>query len=133
MKKITNRCSKCGAYEEGAEEGWICLPCRKDPYKRSLPTIPFLPEFEKDIESKNKTATSRTKKYGKPGDHFKAFSMLMELTHVVRVPLFVVAKYFYREEGCKSPDEFKKVWNKIHPRKKYEDDPGRMVSLHLWR
>lgn len=97
-----------------------------------IPEIPFREEFEEDIKNRNKTATSRTKKYGEPGDSFKAFSMTIELTHCVHVPLFVVAKYFYREEGFASPEDFKKAWNKIHPRKRYEHDPGRMVWLHLW-
>lgn len=98
-----------------------------------MPEIPFLPEFKEAIANGGKTATSRSKRYGNSGDYFKATGLTLQFTHVVKVPLLVVAEYFYRFEGFKTKNEFIACWNRIHKRKKFEDEPLRMVWLHLWR
>ena len=104
--------------------------------------IPFLPEFKEAILSGKKTATTRSKRYGKPGDILSMFSNGFiftpqadshVLTHVVQVPLYVVASFFYKEEGLDSPEAFIEVWDRIHRRKKYEDDQKLKVWLHLFR
>lgn len=83
------------------------------------------------LEQGRKTATTRTERYGEPGDRFEAAEQTYELTHVVEVPLAVVAEYFYSEEGAESPDEFVEVWNDIHYRRGFEAEWP--VWLHLFR
>lgn len=83
------------------------------------------------LRNGEKSATTRTERYGNPGDRFEAADTVYELTHVVEVPLHVVAGYFYEPEGCKTKGEFIEVWEEIHPRKGYE--PDWMVYLHLFR
>lgn len=94
--------------------------------------IPFLPEFEGDLVTGRKTATSRSKRYGKEGDTFEAFGRVFVITAVTHPPLWAVARWFYKEEGFATQAEFIECWDRIHLRKKYEDDPERLVWLHLF-
>lgn len=82
------------------------------------------------LEAGSKTATARTKQYGEPGDTFEVAGQLYEFTHVVKVPLAVVAQHFYEEEGAASPDEFAEVWEDIHYLRGFEPDWD--VWLHLF-
>lgn len=93
--------------------------------------IPFLPEWEVLMLTRKKSATSRTKRYGWPGDYFEAFGRTFILTSVVRKPLDHIAYYHYLEEGCNSNFEFKKIWERLHPRKGFV--PGQKVYLHQFR
>lgn len=78
-----------------------------------------------------KTATTRTSRYGRPGDTFTDAGRTYRLTHVVEVPLKVVAKHFYDVEGARSPGEFVEVWEDIHYGRGYI--PKWDVWLHLYR
>lgn len=93
--------------------------------------IPFNDWSDERLCAGEKTATTRTKRYGDPGDRFEAAGSVYELTHVVRVPLAVVAGHFYEEEGCEDRDEFVDMWEEIHYRRGYE--PDWVVNLHLFR
>jgi hypothetical protein len=99
----------------------------------SVPTIDMpMNEWSRPrLESGRKTATTRTSKKGNPGDYFETDGMVYQLTHVVRVPLSVVAMYFYQEEGVDTPDEFVEIWEDIHYRRGFEQDWE--VWLHLFR
>jgi hypothetical protein len=44
--------------------------------------------------------------------------------------LEIVANHLYEIEGAESPDEFIKVWNQIHPYKKF--DPDQIVWVHFF-
>ena len=92
--------------------------------------IPFLPEFKERMLSGQKTATSRTKKYGDTGDCFLAFGATFQLTNVSKVYLHDVASKFYKEEGFDSPAEFRRCWRRIHPRR---NNGGITVWLHQFR
>lgn len=94
-------------------------------------TIPFLPEFETRLLSGQKTATSRTRKYGNGGDLFSAFGHTFQLTKVDKVYLGDVCATFYRQEGFNCQNEFIDIWNKIHPRKKYRFDTP--IWLHQFK
>lgn len=83
------------------------------------------------LQAQRKRATTRTEKYGESGDRFQAAGRIYELTHVVKVPLGVVAEHFYDAEGAESPEAFTEVWEDIHYRRGYE--PGWQVWLHLFR
>lgn len=78
-----------------------------------------------------KSATTRTERYGERGDRFEAVGRVYELTDVIPAPLRLVAVHFHEEEGCESKEEFIEVWEDIHYRKGYK--PDWMVYLHLFR
>lgn len=93
--------------------------------------IPFLPEFEQAMLSGRKTMTSRTKWYGKAGDYFEAFGARFTIVMQSVVPLETITSLYYRQEGVGSPDEFKAVWVRLHPRLGWQ--PELMVKLHRFR
>jgi len=79
--------------------------------------IPFMPQFKEAMISGVKTCTSRNRRYGFIGDTFEAFGCEFKITAVDGMILRDVAALLYRQEGCKSPEDFEKIWAKIHPRK----------------
>ncbi len=97
--------------------------------------IPFNDWSKDKLESRKKTATTRTEAYGSSGDVFKVelkngqtrYYMIWGIFHV---PLQTVKNCFYRIEGCESEGEFLSVWEDIHPRKGYE--PDWLVHLHIF-
>lgn len=92
--------------------------------------IPFQLEFKEPMLSGKKTMTTRPKKYGQPGDWFKAFGATFLLTEVYQVHLNLVAFTCYNEEGFNSPQEFRECWDKLHPHVTFEEKPNRPVYLH---
>ena len=93
--------------------------------------IPFLKEFRESMLSGKKTKTSRTKRYGKPGDTFEAFEAVFELTDVQKKALVTVAHLYYKEEGFENKEDFIACWEKLHPKKGYV--PNLLVWLHSFR
>lgn len=93
--------------------------------------IPFLPIFKDTMLSGIKTCTSRTRRYGQPGDKFEAWGEIFEIREIERLLLSTVRDKFYRHEGFTSPDEFVAVWTKLHPIKGF--DPESAVYLHSFR
>lgn len=96
-----------------------------------LVDIPFLQEWENKVLSGQKVCTSRTEKYGKPGDIFNRFGITFELLVIILLPLEVIARYLCSEEGCDGPEHFKQVWLKLHPRKGWV--PTQLVWTHFFR
>lgn len=96
-----------------------------------LVDIPMNDWSTERLQAGEKTATTRTRRYGEPGDRFEAAGNVYELTHVVKVPLEVVTRDFYDVEGADTPEEFVEVWEDIHHRKGFVADW--MVWLHLFR
>lgn len=94
-------------------------------------SIPFRPDFKEALLSDRKTATTRTKPYGKAGDRFWAVGALFELQDVSQVSLSFVAHGLWREEGLSSSEEFMHVWKQIHPLRGY--DPDQRVWLHRFK
>ena len=92
--------------------------------------IPFQPEFKEPMLSSSKTMTTKTKKYGRPGDWFRAFGAIFELVEVYQTRLNLVAYTCYAEEGFSSSQEFRACWNKLHPNITFEEKPDRPVYLH---
>ena len=82
--------------------------------------IPFLAMWEDAMVAGVKTCTTRSKRYGKPGDRFVAFGRTFELVDVQKKCLGDVADGLWQQEGCHSPQEFRAVWSKIHPRRQYQ-------------
>jgi len=94
-------------------------------------TIPFKEEFRERMLSGQKTATTRTKRYGHPGDLFCAFGHSFTLTKVDKVYLGDVASTGYEIEGFKTQFEFVQCWERLHPAKGYVFDQP--VWLHQFK
>jgi hypothetical protein len=93
-----------------------------------LRTLPFLPEFHDKVRRGLKTATARSRPYGKPGDRLQGPGCVLVLEHVAKAPLQYVAAECYGFEGLPSTAAFIEVWERIHPRAGY--DPAKWVYLH---
>jgi hypothetical protein len=94
--------------------------------------IPFQPEFKESMLAGKKTATSRPKRYGYPGDWFPAFGKTFVLTAVQRTYLDIVVRLHYKEEGFDSPHAFVQYWNRLHPVITFSQRPSRVVYLHYF-
>lgn len=94
--------------------------------------IPFQPEFKEPMLSGKKTDTTRTRRFGYPGDRFKAFGKVFILTEVYPSFLDVIISLHYLEEGFNSPREFVEFWDRIHPHVTYLQRPGRSVYFHCF-
>lgn len=79
--------------------------------------IPFMDEFQDRMLSGQKTATSRTKPYGKQGDTFDAFGATFRIRGVLKLQLKDIALTYFREEGFIKPSDFRDCWRKLHPLK----------------
>jgi len=88
--------------------------------------IPFQGYWQEAMLEGRKTATTRTKPYGKTGDTFAAFGVIFRIKTVALIRLGTVAKYHYKEEGCTSPEEFEAIWRRLHPIK------GFIGSQEVW-
>jgi hypothetical protein len=96
----------------------------------SLVKIPFKPYFKEPLLNGVKTCTARTKRMGEPGDTFMAFGASFELVSVEEVRLYEVAS-LWKEEGCTSEEDFKGIWETIHPRTGYSE--YHIVKLHRFK
>jgi hypothetical protein len=66
-----------------------------------------------------KVATSRSKKYGNPGDWFKlpdyvGYPVYYRLIDVQTMPLQEIKTKYYRIEGFASPEAFEEFWRNLH-------------------
>lgn len=93
--------------------------------------IPFMEIFRDKMLSSKKTATSRTRKYGEVGDFFKIFGATFTITKVYRYRLDCVAYLLCHQEGTEDPEDFKKGWATIHPRRGYV--PEQEVWVHEFK
>ena len=93
-------------------------------------SIPFTPQMKEAVLSGSKTATTRTKQYGKRGDTFRLSNESFTLTAVRRVLLGQVAYKFFLQEGFNSPESFIEYWKKLHPGPDYIYH--QKVFLHLF-
>jgi hypothetical protein len=53
---------------------------------------------------------------------------LFKLLSVDLIRLEVVRDYYYRDEGCDSPDAFEEAWRTLHPRAGVR--PEQLLYLH---
>lgn len=95
--------------------------------------IPFN-EWSRDKLKYGKICTSRTKRYGREGDTFRVdwedCYAIYRITHVVRLPLWLVRAYLYKDEGASSAIEFERVWEEIHPHRGFKPDD--IVYTHFF-
>ena len=90
--------------------------------------LPFNKWSRQKLALKLKQCTTRTHRAGKAGDNFFVGMTEFILTAVMETTLAIVARDFYKEEGCDSPEEFMKVWCELHPINKWK--PEQRVFLH---
>ena len=98
--------------------------------KRQI-NIPFNQWSKTRLKLGVKTATSRRKKYGQVGDTFIENNTEYIIIKQIHLPLETVTSKFWKEEGAKSPQEFKQIWESIHPKARYQ--PDMLVWLHLFK
>jgi len=95
--------------------------------------IPFTEDMALAIIEGRKRCTTRSKKYGRPGDVFRVehdsrFETLI-ITQIERYPLSLVAEKYYGAEGFSSEDEFKEKWRQLHPRRGYRPNDWRWAHF----
>lgn len=93
--------------------------------------IPFNEWSRERMRRGKKTATSRTKRYGEVGDWFEVDGQRYELIYVTRSCLDTIKKWYYRWEGCKTPEEFVEVWESIHRRAGFR--PTQKIWFHVFK
>ena len=98
--------------------------------------LPFKSRFDHALASGEKSATSRTKRYGRKGDTFPREVFFpdgcpacdLRTTHThdfeficdpVRINLGIVLDALFDIEGCADSDEAWGVWRDIHPRREW--------------
>jgi hypothetical protein len=91
-------------------------------------TLPFRPEFWGPITTGRKTVTSRTRKFGEPGDLLDTSVGPVRLLEVFQTTLEDVRDHLWTKEGVHGPNDFERVWKEIHPRKGF--DPAQEVWVH---
>lgn len=94
-------------------------------------SLPFTAQFERVLLTDIKTCTTRSKRFGRPGDVFRAYGAVFELLKVEQVRLDEVAAKYWQQEGCASPEHFIRVWEQIHPIKGFDSEW--LVWLHTFR
>jgi hypothetical protein len=92
--------------------------------------IPFKEHFEEAMLSGRKTWTTRSKKHGKSGDIFEIFGAKFQIIDVEQMRLGQILDH-YKQEGCKSPEEFIRIWNTIHPKKGF--NPFDVYWVHFFK
>lgn len=93
-------------------------------------TIPFKEQFKQALLDGQKTMTSRTKKYGKPGDTFSIYGGTFVIKHIEKKSLRDVAEQHYAEEGVDTPEAFRNVWIRLHPIKGFDAEQD--VYVHTF-
>ncbi len=93
--------------------------------------IPFQEDFRERMLEGLKTCTSRTKKYGNPGDFFQIFGTTFQIIDVKQHYLGFVAKFLYVDEGFQRSSDFEQIWQKLHPIKGWQ--PAQIVFTHYFK
>ncbi len=75
--------------------------------------------MKRAIISGKKTSTTRIGIHGKVGDTFKVYKTKFRIIRILRMPLGKIFTRYYKQEGFDSSEEFKRVWTKFRPYKKY--------------
>ena len=93
--------------------------------------VPFKDGFKEAMLCGVKTATSRTRKYGNQDDTFTAFGVEFKITDVSVFTLDSIATHLWKQEGCGSKEQFKRIWTQLHPVAGFQ--PDQRVWVHRFR
>ena len=77
-------------------------------------SIPFSPPMASAAIEGMKCCTSRSKKYGSPGDFFAINGAIFRLIDVQLHSLNYIKTRLYRVEGFNSPEAFEHGWRQLH-------------------
>ncbi len=80
----------------------------------TLITIPFSPEMTRAILDGYKCCTTRSKRYGNPGDRFQLEGQTYRILDIKKHTLIHISSQLYRLEGFVSEDEFIAFWKHLH-------------------
>jgi hypothetical protein len=92
--------------------------------------FPFNEWSRERLEKGSKTATARTYTFGRTGDTFSVGDKTYEITSVSKKSLAEVSQNYYLKEGAKSPEEYRQVWESLHPG---GFKPSQTVYFHEFR
>lgn len=93
--------------------------------------LSFLEDFRPAMLEERKTATSRTRKYGSPGDTFAVFGATFVIVEVFQQRLSEVKNELYKAEGCPTPAAFECIYTRLHPRVGFQ--PDKVVYVHIFK
>lgn len=102
----------------------------EDTTKNKTVSIPFKAYWKQHLLSGSKTCTTRTARYGKVGDTFRAFGAEFVITDLKYTTLQDVRDNYYTKEGCSTPFVFETAWCSIHPAARFK--PELKVWLHFF-
>lgn len=100
-------------------------------YFPKLIFLPMRPHNRTQCLNGQKTATSRTRKFGNVGDFFQLGDSYFELTNVTTAKLKDVAEKCFKAEGFTTSEAFIREWQSIHPYKGYR--PEQLVYYHEFK
>lgn len=92
------------------------------PEKHKEVYIPFLEQFKEPMLKDIKICTTRSKVYGQKGDYFWKWGAMFRIDEVRVLNLATVARSFWKEEGCSSDEDFRRVWRSIHPKVGFDEE-----------
>lgn len=90
--------------------------------------IPFNTWSQERIKKGVKRATTRTRRYGSPGNTFTAQGKTFNILAITKMKLGEVTEKHYKDEGATTKEEFIEVWKSLHPNKGY--NPEQIVYYH---
>lgn len=94
-------------------------PTRRQPRRSKIRIhIPSNTWSLERIRKGTKRATTRTRRYGSPGDKFTALGRTFIILAITKMRLGEVAVYHYKDEGAATKEEFIEVWKSLHPPQK---------------
>lgn len=93
--------------------------------------IPFRSEMKAEIMRGRKTCTSRTRKYGDPGDTFEAGEGVYVLTAAKKETYKFIKETLFKQEGFDTPEAFEKLWYQIYPR--HIPQPDEQFWVHYFK
>ena len=98
--------------------------------------LPFDEQFSgPHVDDGSKTVTSRNDAKGVPGDYFYRNGKKYVLDEVFARRLGYVAEYLWKDEGARSPAEFREIWVRIYGRRHpgYVFNPDKIVYTHYFK
>lgn len=95
--------------------------------------IPFRYDMRRESLAHAKHCTTRSKRYGYPGDTFDLDGTIFELVAVQRRPIGHVGSRLYRFEGFATKEDFIEVWNELHPGRGYSEASDLPYYVHWFQ
>lgn len=85
--------------------------------------LPFYERFHAPILEGRKRFTLRNRIYGEPGQVIPSSVGPLRIVSLRKATPAWVRDNLWADEGCASPEDFERVWRRIHPRTPAMDHP----------